>query len=56
MGRLRPDLCQHALDRHEYRLGLVNLDKVPRIRNDLVVTPRGELSIGVMPRRERLEK
>lgn len=56
MVRLRGDLCQHVIDRPENHLGIVDLNKVPGIRNNLAVTVRGESSVGVMRRREHPEK
>ena len=55
-GRLRCNLCQHAIDRCDNHIGIVDLDKVPGIGNDLVVTARGERSVGAMSRRECPEK
>jgi hypothetical protein len=38
--RLLSDLGQHVIDRRENHLGIVDLDKVPGIRNELVMTAR----------------
>jgi hypothetical protein len=41
IGPLRPNLRQHAVDRRENRRGILELNKMPGIRDKLVVSARG---------------